>query len=167
MSSHTAASTSAASPHLTTIASIIAPLTSSLASESTVAAIIAPASSLSSPATALVHPWAASIAASSSSHAAPVWRVTGVGSHLLDLHLVSSNFTGALLNQLLCDTLHLEGYEAEVLVYWPCNLKDSAELTEVILDLVLAHPGVGELTHVNLSRLDTCLLHSDTFILQQ
>ena len=214
MSSHTAASTSAASPHLTAIASIIAPLTASLASESTVAAIIAPASTLtstlapasltlvpaviasivaplnaslaslasestvsaiiapasalSSPATALVHPWATSIAASSSSHAAPVWRVTGIGSRLLDLHLVSSNVTGALLNQLLCDTLLLEGYEAEVLVYWPPrNLTDGSEQTEVILDLVLAHPGVGELTHINLSGLDTCLLHRDTFILQQ
>ena len=91
MSSHTAASTSAASPHLTTIASVVAPLTASLASESTVAAIIAPA-------TALVHP-----------------RVTGIRSHLLDLHLVSSNDTGSLLYQLPGNALLLEADEAEVL----------------------------------------------------
>ena len=167
MSSHTAASTSAASPHLTTIASIIAPLTASLASKSTIAAVIAPASALSSPNTALVHPWAASVAASSSSHAAPVWRVTGVGSHLLDLHFVSTNIAGALLNQLLRNPLLFEGYVAEVLVNGPDNLADGSKLTEVILDLVFAHPEVGELTHVNLSGLDTCLLHCDTFILQQ
>ena len=74
-------------PRAPTIASIVAPL----ASESTVAAIIAPA-------TALVHP-----------------RVTGIRSHLLDLHLVSSNVAGALLYQLPDNALILEGDEAEVL----------------------------------------------------
>ena len=185
MSSHTAASTSAASPHLTAIASIVspltaslastltsplltstlapasltlvsaaiasivAPLTASLASESTVAAIIAPA-------TALVHP-----------------RVTGIRSHLLDLHLVSSNLTGSLLYQLPGNALLLEGDEAEVLgrvvfalVYRPDDLSDGAELTKVVLDFIVGNPGTGEPAHVDFARLDVCLRDFDTFTLQ-
>ena len=176
-----ASSTSSAPASLThvpaaiaSIASIVAPLTSSLASEPTVATIITPASALSSPATSLVHPGAASIASASSSHAAPVRRVTGVRGHLLDLHLLSSNVTGALLDKLLGNALLLEGDEAEVLgrvvfalVNGPDDLTDGAELTEMLLDLVLANPRVGELTNVDLSGLDVCLLYCDTFTLQQ
>ena len=46
---------------------------------------------------------------------------------------MSPNVTGALLNQLLSNALLLKGYETEVLVYWPCNLTDGAELTEVLV----------------------------------
>ena len=87
---------------------------------------------------------------------------------------MSSNITGALLNQLLGNALLLKGDEAEVLgrvifalVNGPDNLANSAELTEVILDLVFAHPRVRELTHVNLTGLNICLLNCDTFTLQQ
>ena len=116
-----------------------------MASESTVASILAPA-------TALVHP-----------------RVTGIRSHLLDLHLVSSNVTGSLLYQLPDNALILEGDEAEVLGrvgYRHDNLSDFAELTKVVLNFGLANPRVGEPAHADLARLDVCLRYCDTFTLQ-
>ena len=85
---------------------------------------------------------------------------------LLDLNLVSTNVTGALLNQLLGNALFLESDKAEVLgrviffpVYGPDNLTDIAELTEVLLNLALSHPGVGKLTHVDFARLGVKLLY--------
>ena len=86
---------------------------------------------------------------------------------------MSTNVAGALLNQLLGTALLLEGDETEVLgcvvfalVYGPDDLANAAELTEMLLDLVLANTRVGELTHIDLAGLDVRLLNCDTFTLE-
>ena len=86
---------------------------------------------------------------------------------------MATNITGALLNQLLSDALLLEGDETKVLrcvvfalVYWSDDLGDAAILTEMLLYLILSDPRVGELPHIDLTRLDVRLLYCDTFPLK-
>lgn len=86
---------------------------------------------------------------------------------------MSTNVTRALLNQLLGNPLLLECDKTEVLggvvlalVYRPDDLTDSAVLTKMLLDLVLANPGVGELAYIDLSWLNVSLLNCDTFPLK-
>ena len=86
---------------------------------------------------------------------------------------MSANVAGALFDKLLGNALFLKGDETEVLgcvvfalVDRPDDLANVAELAEMLLDLVLANTGIGELTNIDLAGLDIRLLNCDTFTLE-
>ena len=86
---------------------------------------------------------------------------------------MATNVAGALLHEFLSNALLLEGDETKVLrcvvfalVYRSDDLGDVAVLTEMLLYLILSDPRVGELPHIDLTRLDIRLLDCDTFPLK-
>ena len=99
-------------------------------------------------------------------------RVSGIGCHLLNLHLVAIDNATPFLNQLLRNPLSLEGDKAEVLrfvvlalVNRPDDLRNISKLTEVLSDLLLSQTGLRKLSNINLPRLDVRFFHSYGLVL--
>merc|ERR1719244_2003240 len=94
--------------------------------------------------------------------------ISGVGRHLLNLHLMTIYNSTSFIDQFLGDSFSLESNETEVLgfivlrlVDWSDNLCNCSKLTEVVLDVLLVTSCLRQLTNINLPLLDISLLYSD------
>ena len=99
--------------------------------------------------------------------------VTGIGSDLLDLHLVTIDGAASLLNQLLGDSLSLKCDKTKVLglivlhlVNGSDDLGNVTKLTEVFLDLVFTNTRVWQLSDVHFAWFDVSFLDSNSLTLE-
>merc|ERR1719195_525717 len=109
-----------------------------------------------------------SSSASSHSPTPSLSRISGVGSHLLNLHLMTIYNSTSFIDQFLGDSFSLKSNETEVLgfivlrlVDWSDNLCNCSKLTEVVLDVLLVASCLRQLTNIALPLLDISLLYSD------